>query len=323
MQYINKFCKLDRIVNFVNTLKSSSHSILLCSEDEIFLDCIAKLIVLNDCCKNDKPCFKCINCNKILNKNSVDVKYFGESKNIVVEDSSNIINESYIVPLEFNKRYFILKNIDRATISAQNKLLKVLEEPQKFNKFILLTTKEDAVLQTIKSRCEKIYLPKLNNDELQYLFEYKIHDAKKYNIAIDYASGNLSVLEQIYEDTFFMELYNLTLNMLTLMQNSTMILEYSSKILSYKQDIKKFLQILSSFFADMVCIKRKRENSIQNKQIMVQLKLISGSYNELALLNILKEIDKVNLKLDYNANVNNLIDNLLLKILEIKHKCKL
>lgn len=322
MDFCKRFYGLQKVKDLLGKLNSSSHAIILSSKDSIFLDAFAKLLVLNDCCKTDEICFECIDCKKILNKNSVDVEYFGYNKPVVVEDSQQIIADSYVVPLEFKNKYFIVNEIQNATLPAQNKLLKVIEEPQKFDKFIFTTTSLDAVLPTIKSRCQIVSLPKLTADELTLLFDYKLNDAKHFNISLGYADGNLTKLDQLYNDQNFMALFDITLNMLANMRNSSFVLEYSSKILSYNGDFLKFLHILNGFYADMLCIKQNRQNLVLNKQVETQLSIIANSYSELAIINIQKQINNTMLKYNYNANLNGLVDNLLLKILEIKYLCK-
>lgn len=323
MDFCKQFYKLNKVKQLLNQLKNSSHAILLSSKDEIFLDTFAKLMVLNDCCQfGQEVCFNCADCKKIINQNVVDVEYFGYQKPLVVEDSQQIIADSYIVPLELTNKYFIVKQIQQATLPAQNKLLKVIEEPQKFDKFIFTTTSLEAVLPTIKSRCQIVFLPKLDSDELTMLFDYKLNDAKHFNISLGYADGNFTKLDQLYNDQNFMELFNLTLNLLANMRNSSFVLEYSSQILSYSKDFVKFLQILNSLFADMLCIKQNRQNLVLNKQVQTQLSIIANSYTELAILNIQKYINSIMLKYNFNANLNGLVDNLLLKILEIKFLCK-
>ena len=54
------------------------------------------------------------------------------------------------------KTAFVVRNIDKATIPAQNAFLKHLEEPQEKAYFILTAQNSEAVLPTIASRCQKI-----------------------------------------------------------------------------------------------------------------------------------------------------------------------
>ena len=57
-----------------------------------------------------------------------------------------------------NRRYIIIHPADSMTESAQNALLKSLEEPSKTTHFILVAHHHDSLLSTIQSRCQLIKL---------------------------------------------------------------------------------------------------------------------------------------------------------------------
>lgn len=321
--YLFKISQISKFGDLLEKLSVSKHAIILHSQDKILLEAIAKLYVMKQECKEqDSPCFCCNNCKKILDGNAVDVEVYGKEKGIVVDDSKAIIESSYVLPLDFNNKYFILCGFENATVQAQNKLLKMIEEPQSFDRYIILVQNLDAVLSTIKSRCQIFSLPRFNDEELKNIFDFKIGEAKKINSAVQFSAGNLSKLNDILNDEKFDEIYSLCLSIILNMQNSSAILEYSSKIAKYKDKIDMILETLSSFYRDMLAIKCGEEYLVQNKEIINQLKVLSNMTNQTALSAILKEIGSVKQKLKFNSNFNGVIDNLLLKILEVKYLCK-
>ena len=321
--YLFKINDISKYDNVLQKLLASNHAIILHSQDRILLDSISKLLVMKIECKNEKaPCFYCDSCKKILDDNALDVEMFGYEKNIVVEDSKKIIEDSYVLPLEFQNKYFILNNFESATMQAQNKLLKIIEEPQEYDKYIILVQNLDAVLSTIKSRCEIYSLPKFSNEELKNIFDYNIGEGKKVNFAVQYANGNLTRLNDVFNDEQFGEIYSQCQKLVLNMTNSGMVLEYTNEIAKYKDKIDMVLEILASFYRDMLSIKYQKQNLVQNMEIINQLVVLSNMTSEIALVMILKEIEKVRQKLKFNSNFNGVIDNLLLKILEIKHLCK-
>lgn len=68
-------------------------------------------------------------------------------------------------PFEAEARVIYIKFADTLTISAQNQILKVLEEPPKDTYFILYSPKKRSILQTILSRTIHIHLPSQNSEE--------------------------------------------------------------------------------------------------------------------------------------------------------------
>ena len=321
--YLFQVSQLKKYQDFLNKITKGSHAIILHSEDTILQDIIAKLFVMNFECENDMvPCMYCTSCQKIMDNNALDVKVFGENKSIVVEDSNFIVQDSFVLPYEFKNKYYILKNFENATPQAQNKLLKVIEEPQSYVKFVLLVNNLDAVLSTIKSRCEIFDVPRFDTLELKNIFDFRVGDGKKVSFGAEYASGNLTKLTQIYEDDDFQDIYALCLRLLTNLKTSADVLEYSSQILKLKDKFQTFVEILILMYRDILTIQQSKPELIENKEQQNILTVLANGISSKAVINIIQELQGVKEKLKYNANISGVIDSLLLKILEIKHLCK-
>ena len=321
--YIFKISQIEKYKSLIEKLSNASNAILLFSKDDMLLDAIAKLVCMKNECENQQsPCLYCSNCQKIIDKNALDVKNYGLEKSILVEDSQNIVEDSFVLPIEFEHKYFVLHNFEDATLQAQNKLLKVVEEPRDYVKFIILTKNLEAVLQTIRSRCEIYQLPKFEDEELKTVFDFDFGTGDKVNFAVQYADGNLTTLNAIYNDKKFAEIYSLCRNILINMRNSNFVLEFSSQIVKYKENIDTFFDILEVLYRDIISIKENKDDIVKNKQIINELKVLSNETTVFALLNILKEIQTARQSIKYNANIGGVVDTLLLKILEIKHLCK-
>lgn len=78
-----------------------------------------------------------------------------------MEDAERILEESALKPVEGNKKLFVAGDFAEATTQAQNKLLKLLEEPPEGVYFLLGATVSFSVLPTILSRTEKLEIPRL------------------------------------------------------------------------------------------------------------------------------------------------------------------
>lgn len=76
-----------------------------------------------------------------------------KKKSISVSQIRDLREESVVKPHQANKRVFIIDPADTMNDSAQNALLKVLEEPPKTVMFILIVTNKSVLLETIISRC--------------------------------------------------------------------------------------------------------------------------------------------------------------------------
>lgn len=107
-------------------------------------------------CKQDHSiCGSCSSCVKFASGNLADYLEIlpdGASvKNHQIEDAQNFV---VIKPFEENQKVILVRQADLMTEQAQNRLLKVLEEPPEYALFIFETQNGDSILDTIKSRSQ-------------------------------------------------------------------------------------------------------------------------------------------------------------------------
>lgn len=321
MSFEKQIFDIERICKTLKDAKNSSHAIILFSKDEILLDAVAKLLIMQDECSFlKKPCFDCANCQKINNGTAVDVEVFGDKKSILVVDSAKIVADSFVVPFEFKKKYFVLKNFDKATEQAQNKLLKVIEEPRKFNKFILLTSNIDAVLPTIKSRVEIYRLPVLSKEEIFSVIKYENYSRDLIKKSVENCDGNLTDCIKLLNDPDYFAMQSLAEKLVMFMQSTANMLEFSCEILKFDKKLADFVQILGKIYVYLLDTKYSLAKIDDAKQS--KFSIIASQYSASAIVKILEQINLAQAKIKSKISSTEVVDNLLLKILEIKYLCK-
>lgn len=301
-----------RIINEDLNNNMKNHAYLLIGADEYLLSKFIVFVASQIMCEknNIAPCLNCLQCNKIEHNNHPDVLFYPVNGNrLSVEEARKIVNETYTLPYEGNKKIFIINNFDLATTQSQNALLKTIEECLPKNTFILSATNSGNVVTTIKSRCKKINVSNLNDEELLSILKETYKGNENINMAVTYACGNLTEALNFLNDKNSIKIFNLCLNTLSNLSNSTQILEYSSKLLIYKDCVE---EILNTFIVILRNIATKRLGYEKFFQ-QYSLKVING---------ITKRI--IDLCERYKANVSavEIIDKLLFDILEVKYLCK-
>ena len=119
------------------------------------------------CDGNEKPCGECLNCKRIQNGSHPRILYIEPiNETIKKEQIEELEHEFSRKGLEEGIRLFIIKDIDKATLSASNSLLKFLEEMSENNYGILITESIQNVLSTIKSRSQIISFARVSNEEI-------------------------------------------------------------------------------------------------------------------------------------------------------------
>ena len=75
---------------------------------------------------------------------------------IKIEQVRHLVGEALSRPFEAKARAFVIDEAHRMTEEAQNALLKSLEEPPLTSHLILVTSAPQALLPTIRSRCQRV-----------------------------------------------------------------------------------------------------------------------------------------------------------------------
>lgn len=113
-------------------------------------------------------------------------------RNILVDAIRHLESEANFRPFEGRARIFIVDDADRMNDAAANALLKTLEEPAPTTHLILITSRPDALLPTILSRCQQLrFSPVSEHDIEHYLTEHKGYHAQDARLAARFALGSI------------------------------------------------------------------------------------------------------------------------------------
>ena len=148
---------------------------------------IARIIAMGlNCEKENKPtanpCGICSNCKAILLDRYEEVLEIDAASNTGVDDVREIISLLKYRPSKGHYKVFIIDEVHMLSNSAFNALLKTIEEPPSFVKFIFCTTEMQKIPITIVSRCQKYNLNRVTLTALSNYLE-KIVELEKLNIS--------------------------------------------------------------------------------------------------------------------------------------------
>ena len=107
------------------------------------------------------PCGKCRSCRLIAEEEFSDVKIVRPINQIIKTDRiRSLVQDFSQSGFEGSRQVFIVQDSDKMHTNAANSLLKVMEEPQSEIYLFLLTSDENLILPTIKSRAQQVHFPK-------------------------------------------------------------------------------------------------------------------------------------------------------------------
>ena len=135
---------------------------------------------IEELCKDDL----CENCKAISNSNHIDVLEMDAASKTGVDDVRDLIEFSRYGPTTAKYKIFIIDEVHMLSKQAFNALLKTLEEPPEYLKFIFATTEIKKIPVTVVSRCQRFDLSRINSLNL-FNFIKEVKEKEKGKIKDD------------------------------------------------------------------------------------------------------------------------------------------
>ena len=129
---------------------------------------------IENLCKEDL----CDNCKSIADSSHIDVLEMDAASKTGVDDVRDLIEFSRYGPTSAKYKIFIIDEVHMLSKQAFNALLKTLEEPPEYLKFIFATTEIKKIPITVVSRCQRFDLSRIKSSEL---FEFIKNIKEKEN----------------------------------------------------------------------------------------------------------------------------------------------
>ncbi len=149
---------------------------------------IARIVAKALNCENgvENLCKKdfCQTCKSIIDGNNIDILEIDAASKTSVDDVRELIEFSRYKPTSAKYKIFICDEVHMFSKSAFAALLKTLEEPPPYLKFIFASTDVKKIPVTIISRCQRYDLSRVNSEEL-YEYLIKIKDLENGKISND------------------------------------------------------------------------------------------------------------------------------------------
>jgi len=171
----NNFDEVVGQPHIVSTLKSAieknrlAHAYLFSGPRGVGKTSTARILAKALNCKKGvtvSPCGKCSSCLEIAQSRSLDVIEIDGASNTGVEDIRTLRENVKFAPVSGNSKVYIIDEVHMLSTSAFNALLKTLEEPPAFVKFIFATTHPDKIPSTVLSRCQRLDFRRISTMEI-------------------------------------------------------------------------------------------------------------------------------------------------------------
>lgn len=257
----------------------------------LFAKEFAKAILCSD--EHVKPCNNCKSCNSFKDFNNPDITIIDEQEHTIkTEQIKNLVSNVLEKPIQGEKKVYIINNSENMTIEAQNSLLKTLEEPPEYIVIILITSNENLLLNTIKSRCIKISFNSLTNNEIKQYFN-RISETADEEMFNAFGGSIENALKLKNQEAIYAKINNCFKNVEN--KNELQILKLKEEIFQDKEEIYSILDYINTIFYNKIL------ENVENTNIY---------------LKFIETVEKTKIRLKSNSNYDMSIDYLLLTIWE-------
>lgn len=262
---------------------------------------LAKLV--NCLQPTDEPCDECHSCRRIENFNHPDVSVVVKdpaATALKIEQIRELEENIYLKPFEGKMKVFIIEEAADMTEEAQNALLKTLEEPPADSILVLLTSNEQNLLETIRSRCLRLRFNRLTTEQIRQII------LKQYDLEENQALVLARISEGSLEKANHAEEYlNNRERLIEKILSGFFRLGQDEEWLDLTRDeARQVLEFTSGWCRDALLIKLgvHEKNLLLNPDYSQQLEDFSSAYDTDHLLEIVEQIHRT---IDLiNANVN-------------------
>ena len=139
-----------------------SHAYLITGgREESRRACAQQLAAAYLCEGEQPPCGRCRHCRKAAvgaHPDLTNITLAEGKREITVDQARTLRTDAYIRPNEGKRKVYVIDPADSMNPTAQNALLKVLEEGPQYAAFLLVAGEPGRLLETIRSRCELLAL---------------------------------------------------------------------------------------------------------------------------------------------------------------------
>ena len=237
-------------------------------------------------------------------------------KRLNVEESESIVEECYVRAMEGDKKVVVIDRFDEALPPAQNKLLKVLEEPHEGVFFLLSARTPYPVLQTVLSRVQRLEILPFSIEEVGACLQRNC--SEKYNeqeikLVSALSCGSVGTAEALLISGYYKTLLEDAFSLCLAEEN---VLPAIVKQAGTTKNKKELITLLRLIFRDAMMVKSGRKSGALLTPELQRITAVAQRYSSGALLYAQERLAAVEKETVFNANFAQCIELCMARILK-------
>ncbi len=307
-------------------LNKLSHAYMICGEKGMGKKLIADRFTMLLQCEKDgeEPCMECRACKQTLSRNNPDIKWLVHEKptTISVEEvREQLVSDIAIKPYSSKYKIYIIDEAEKMSVSAQNAILKTVEEPPSYGIIIILTESKEMLLETILSRCVILETKPTSKKDFKEFFQTKVK-VPDYEIdsLIEFSAGNIGKAMKMLENDNYSSMKEHIVDIIKNIKNmdAAKLSSRMKEAAEYKNDINGYIDLINMWFRDVLIYKatgNERKLIFKENSATIKKQSVGFSYN--AINDILEEIKNVQIRLGSNVNFELTLEVMYLKMRDL------
>ena len=254
-----------------------------------------------------------------------------KSCEIRVHEATDISRKLSLKSYEGGAKVCIIWGAEFLNTAASNKLLKLIEEPPSGTVLILLTENENLILNTIRSRCQVLHIPKLSTTAIaKALQNNKQVNKNQAQITARQSNGSygraLKLIENNSEDILFEEWFVHWVRTAFSAKGKpsavTGLIEWAETIAAVNRETqKRFLNFALEFFRQAMLVNYKATSAVYfETKTGFDLSKFATFIDGHRLNDISEALETALLHIDRNANAKIVFTDLSISMTKILHK---
>jgi len=285
-----------------------------------------------NCEAAEPPCGECLSCQKIASAKHADVQIIGlttdgdstEAKpraEISIDQIRQMQHSASLPPFEGRYKVFIIDGAEQLSSEAANCLLKTLEEPVGKVIFILLTTNDKLLPDTVISRCQRLELPPLAVTEVEAALNSGWDvEPQRAKLLARLSHGRLGwALSAALDDSLLQQRAEGRQRLLDIInadyeESFAYAAELAAQFSQRRRSVQEVLDLWLEWWRDLLLIKVGCKEAITNVDLEATLIDCARGYKLAQIKAFINSIQAAGEQLKQNANPQLVLEVLMLSI---------
>jgi len=282
-----------------------------------------------NCTGSQPPCGNCPACQRIeqgkfsdvviIDKNAGrDPKERKKATEIGIDTIRELLQHgSNLPPYEGKFKVFIVDDAELMSTEAANCLLKTLEEPPKYIVLILLSSKDNLLLPTVISRCQRFELKPLAISEIEARMAHNPDvPPEKARLLARLSNGCLGWALTAMGDNNYFNQRDARLSEFAALITQTWDerFNYAQQLPSDRSSVEELVRLWLLWSRDVMLVKYNCDDQVTNLDRLKELKSWANMMTVVEITGLIECLNKALVDLGYNANIHLLFEVIMLDI---------